>query len=98
MNREQLQVERQAAGQAYAEAAEAFREAWARLAAIDRTQSNSNVAQGEAIRSWHFASRNKLEDGLRALQHLEFAPRLIVNDWHDRAVAISDKQISEFTP
>jgi len=97
MNRQQLQAERQAAGAAYMEALGAFREAWARLAAIDRTLANANVAQGEAPpRSWHFASRNRLEDGLRALQHLDFAPRIIVNDWHDRAVQISDKQIEEF--
>ncbi len=71
---------------------------WARLAAIDRTLGNANVAQGEAIRSWHFASRNRLEDGLRSLQHFEFAPRIIVNDWHDCAVQISDKQIEGFKP
>lgn len=98
MNRRQLQAEREAAGAAYVEALGAFREAWARLAAVDRTLANANVAQGKAIRSWHFASRNRLEDGLRALQHSEFAPRIIVNDWHDRAVAISDRQIQEFKP
>lgn len=98
MNTRQLRAEREAAGAAYVEALAVFREAWARLAAIDRTLANANVAQGEAIRSWHFASRNRLEDGLRALQHFEFAPRIIVNDWHDRAVALSDRQIEEFKP
>lgn len=96
MNLQQLRAEREAAGAAYAKAVETFREAWACLAAIDRTLSNANVAQGEAIRSWHFASRNRLEDGLRALQHLDFAPRILVNDWHDRAVELSDQQIEGF--
>lgn len=96
MNLQQLHSERKAAGAAYVEALGAFRDAWARLAAIDRTLQNQNVAQGEAIRSWHFASRNRLEDGLRGLQHLEFAPRILVNDWHDRAVQISDHQIEGF--
>src|SRR4051794_33248773 len=98
MNRKQLIAERDVAGAAYGEALTAFREAWARLAAIDRTLQNQNVAQGEAIRSWHFASRNRLEDGLRALQHLDFAPRVLVNDWHDRAVELSNKQIEGFKP
>ncbi|WP_426615746.1 hypothetical protein [Bradyrhizobium sp. McL0616] len=98
MNRQQLRAEREVAGAAYAKAVETFREAWARLAAIDRTLQNQNVAQGEAIRSWHFASRKLLEDGLRALQHSDFAPRIIVNDWHDRAVELSDKQIGAFKP
>ncbi|MGY3590124.1 hypothetical protein ACVIGB_010292 [Bradyrhizobium sp. USDA 4341] len=98
MNLRQLRDERQAAGTAYLDALEAFRDAWARLAAIDRTLSNQNVAHGEVICSWHFASRNRLEDGLRALQHSEFAPRIIVGDWHDRAVSVSDKQIEGFTP
>lgn len=98
MNRQQLTAERDAAGAAYVEALNAFREAWARLAAIDRTHSNANVTQGETIRSWHFKSRNGLEDALRALQHIEFAPRLIVNDWHDRAVQLSDQQIEGFKP
>lgn len=98
MNLQQLQAEREAAGAAYAKAVETFRNAWARLAAVDRTLANSNVAQGEAIRSWHFASRNGLEDGLRALQHLDFAPRILVNDWHDRAVELSDQQIEGFKP
>lgn len=96
MNLGELRAERESAGAAYSKAVETFREAWARLAAIDRTLSNANVAQGEAIRSWHFMSRIGLEDGLRALQHLEFAPRLVVNDWHDRAVELSDKQIKGF--
>lgn len=96
MNQKQLVAERDAAGAAYVEALSSFRDAWARLAAIDRTLQNQNVAQGETIRSWHFASRTRLEDGLRALQHLEFAPRILVIDWHDRAVQISDKQIEGF--
>lgn len=96
MNTQQLRDERVAAGAAYVEALDAFREAWARLAAVDRTLANANVAQGEAIRSWHFASRNRLEDGLRALQHFEFAPRILVQDFHDRAVELSDKQIEGF--
>lgn len=98
MNRQQLTAERDAAGAAYTAALDSFKEAWARLAAIDRTLQNQNVAQGEAIRSWHFNSRNGLEDALRALQHIEFAPRLIVNDWHDRAVQLSDQQIEGFKP
>jgi hypothetical protein len=97
MNSKQLYAERAAAGAAYSKAVEVFRDAWARLAAIDRTLSNSNVAQGETIRSWHFASRNRLEDGLRALQHFEFMPRILVSDWHDHAVKISDEQIDGFT-
>src|SRR4051794_25152395 len=98
MNLKQLRQEREAAGAAYADAVAAFRNAWARLAAIDRTLQNGNVAQGETIRSWHFASRNRLEDGLRALQHLDFAPRVLVNDWYDRAVELSNKQIEGFKP
>jgi hypothetical protein len=98
MNTKQLRAERAAAGAEYAIAVEAFRDAWARLAAIDRTLSNANVAQGEAIRSWHFASRHSLENGLRALQHSEFLPRILVQDFHDRAAQISDKQIGDFVP
>lgn len=98
MNSAQLREERQAAGAAYVEALANFRDAWARLAAIDRTLSNQNVAQGEAIRSWHFSSRNNLEQACQAFQHSEFIPRIMVNDWHDRAVELSDKQIEGFKP
>jgi hypothetical protein len=96
MNTKQLRAERASAGAEYAKAVETFRDAWARLAAIDRTLSNANVAQGEAIRSWHFASRHSLENGLRALQHSEFLPRILVQHWHDHAVQLSDRQIEEF--
>lgn len=96
MNRQQLQAERQAAGADYVQALSNFREAWARLAAIDRTLSNQNVAQGEAIRSWHFSSRNNLEQACHAFQHSEYLPRILVNDWHDRAVELSDRQIEGF--
>lgn len=96
MNLQQLRAEREAAGAAYVDALATFRDAWARLAAIDRTLANSNVAGNEAPpRSFHFM-RNNLEQALRSFQHYEFAPRIIVNDWHDRAVAISDKQIEGF--
>lgn len=96
MNWKELQAERDAAGAAYVEALATFREAWARLAAVDRTLTNSNVAANEAPpRTFHFM-RHNLEQALRSLQHFEFAPRIIVNDWHDRAVELSDKQIEEF--
>ena len=98
MNTKQLRAERAAAGAEYAKAVETFREAWACLAAIDRSLSNGNVAQGEVIRSWHFASRHSLEGGLRALQHSQFFPRILVQDWHDHAVKASDRQIEEFKP
>ncbi|QOZ69191.1 hypothetical protein [Bradyrhizobium arachidis] len=98
MNRQQLRAEREAAGAAYVEAVKAFREAWARLAAIDRTLANSNVAGNDSPpRSFHFM-RNNLEQALRSFQHSEFAPRILVNEWHDRAVQISDKQIEGFRP
>ena len=98
MNGKQLRAEREAAGAAYVEAVSAFREAWARLAAVDRTLQNQNVAQGEVIRSWHHSSRNGLEAALHAFQHTDFAPRILVADWHDRAVQISGKQIEGYKP
>lgn len=98
MTRKQLQAERQAAGAAYVDALGAFREAWARLAAIDRTLANANVAGNEAPpRTFHFM-RLDMEQALRSFQHSEFAPRIIVNDWHDRTVQISDQQIEGFKP
>ncbi|MGY8709533.1 hypothetical protein RAD16_27645 [Bradyrhizobium sp. 18BD] len=96
MNRQQLEAEREAAGAAYVEAVAAFREAWARLAAIDRTLANSNVAGTESPpRSFHFM-RSNMEQALRSFQHSEFVPRILVHDFHDRAVQISDKQIEEY--
>jgi len=96
MNRQELQAEREAAGAAYVDALGAFREAWARLAAVDRTLANANIAGNDSPpRTFHFM-RLRLEDALRSFQHMEFAPRVIVNDWHDRAVKISDEQIEGF--
>jgi hypothetical protein len=97
MNRAQLCSERVAAGKAYNEAVATLRKAWTRLAAIDRTLQNRHVAGGEAIRSWHFR-RLELNDSLRALQHSEYLPRLIGQEWSTEAEKVSDVQIESFKP
>lgn len=56
----------------------------------------ANVAGNEAPPlTFHFM-RHNLEEALRALQHLEFAPRILVQEFHDRAVELSDRQIGSF--
>lgn len=97
MNLRQLEAEREKAGAAYVKALEAFRDAWARLAAIDRTLANGNIASHLQLPGFHFR-RFQMEEGLRSFQHHEFLPRILVNDWHDRAAAISDAQIEGFKP
>jgi hypothetical protein len=96
MNLQQLWAEREKAGEDYAKALETLRNAFVRLGAVERTLRNGHVGGGE-FRSFHF-TRNRLEEGLRSLQHMEFAPQILVQPWHDRAVALSDKQIGEFKP
>jgi hypothetical protein len=96
MNLKQLYAEREDAGAEYAKSVEALRAAFVRLAAADRTLTNRNVNLGE-VRSFHF-TRNHLGEALRSLQHTEFAPRLVVTDWHEPVVEISDAQINGFKP
>jgi hypothetical protein len=96
VNLAQLRAERERAGAAYAEALASLRAAWVRLAAIERTLENQNVAPG-SIRTWHHA-RRQLEEGLRSLQHHQFAARIIASEWHDSAAAMSDAQINGFNP
>lgn len=96
MNLGQLHDERDAAGAAYVEALNAFRAAFVRLAAIDRTLANQNVG-AEQLRTFHFR-RMQLEESLRSFQHHEYLPRLLVNDWHDAVTRASDRQIEEFKP
>jgi hypothetical protein len=96
VNLKQLFKEREAAGAEYTKAIEALRTAFVRLAAVERTLKNGNVGGGE-FQSFHFM-RNHLGEALRSFQHTEFAPRLLVTQWHDRVTEVSDKQINEFKP
>ena len=90
----QLFKERDTAGAEYGKALEALRSAFVRLAAVERTLKNAHVDGGE-FPSFHF-SRNRLGESLRSLQHFAYAPRILVNDWHDPIVAASDTQINDF--
>ena len=94
MNLKQLHAEREKAGEDYAKALETLRDAFVRLGAVERTLRNGNVGGGE-FPSFHF-TRNRLEEGLRSLQHSQFAPRILVQSWHDRVTEVSDSQIEEF--
>ncbi len=94
MNLKQLYAEREKAGEEYAQALETLQAAFVRLGAVERTLRNANVGGGE-FRSFHF-TRNNLEEALRSLQHMQFAPRIVVQPWHDRVTEVSDKQIEEF--
>ena len=98
VNRAQLITEREKAGAAYGKALASFRDAWARLAAVDRTLANGNVSGMESAPPTFHYMRLQLENALRSLQHHEFQPRILVGDWHDRAVKLSDAQIDGFTP
>lgn len=58
--------------------------------------ANSNVAENDAPPlTFHFM-RNSMDQALRSFQHHEFAPRILVQDFHDRAVELSDQQIEGF--
>jgi hypothetical protein len=96
VNLKQLQAERDKAGAEYASALETLRNAFARLSAVERTLRNAHVGGGE-FPSFHF-TRFRLEEALRSLQHSEFAPRILVQPWHDAATELSDKQIADFCP
>ncbi len=96
MNLKQLKAERAAAGAAYVKALSEFRSAFVRLAAVERTLTNRNVNDGE-IRSFH-PHRLRLEQALQSFQHWDFQPRLLVTEWHEPIVELSDKQIDGFTP
>jgi hypothetical protein len=39
-----------------------------------------------------------LEEALRSLQHTQFVPRILVNDWNEPIVVASDAQINGFKP
>jgi hypothetical protein len=96
MNLEQLYAEREIAGAAYAGTLEKLRTAFVRLGAVERTLTNRNVNLGE-FQSFHF-SRNRLGEALRSFQHTEFAMPILVTQWHDPIVTISDEQIHGFKP
>jgi len=40
----------------------------------------------------------QLEQALQSFQHWDFQPRLLVTDWHEPIVEISDVQINGFKP
>jgi len=94
MNLQQLRAEREAAGAEYVAALDTLRKAFVRLGAVERSLRNSNVDGGE-FPSFHF-TRKRLEEGLRSLQHSEFAPRILIQPWHDEVTAVSDQQLQEF--
>jgi hypothetical protein len=96
VNLKQLRAERESAGAEYAKSIETLRAAFVRLAAVERTMRNGNVGGGE-FQSFHF-TRHRLEDALRSLQHTQFIPRILVTEWHDPIVVVSDKQIDGFKP
>jgi hypothetical protein len=96
VNLKQLKAEREAAGTEYVKALAAFRSAFVRLAAVERTLTNRNVNDGE-IRSFH-PHRLRLEQALQSFQHWDFQPRIFVNEWHEPIVELSDVQINGFTP
>ncbi len=95
MNLKQLKAERAAAGAAYVKALAEFRSAFVRLAAVERTLTNRNINEGE-VRSFH-PHRLRLEQALQSFQHWDFQPRILVTDWHEPIVEISDVQINGFT-
>ncbi|MCK1711240.1 MULTISPECIES: hypothetical protein [unclassified Bradyrhizobium] len=94
MNAKQLDDEREAAGAEYVAALETLRKAFVRLNAVERTLQNQNCRAAQ-LRTFHF-TRNRLEEGLRSLQHSEFVPRILIQPWQDEVTAVSDKQIEEF--
>lgn len=96
MNLKQLRAEREIAGAQYAKTLETLRAAFVRLGAVERTLRNAHVGGGE-FQSFQF-TRNHLGEALRSLQHTQYAPRILVNDWHDPIVAASDTQIDGFKP
>jgi hypothetical protein len=97
VNLKQLKAERAAAGVKYAEALETLRSAFIRLAAVERTLTNRNVNPDGEVRSFH-PHRLRLEQALQSFQHWDFQPRLLVTDWHEPIVELSDKQINGFNP
>jgi len=97
VNLKQLHAERAAAGAAYVKALSEFRSAFVRLAAVERTLTNRNVSPDGEIRSFH-RSRLRLEEALRSFQHWDFQPRILVTEWHEPIVEISDVQINGFKP
>src|SRR5258705_11879739 len=92
----QLRAEREIAGAEYAKALEKLRAAFVRLASVERTLRNANVGGGE-FQSFHF-TRHHLGEALRSLQHVQFIPRILVNDWNEPVVELSDVQINGFKP
>jgi hypothetical protein len=96
VNLKQLKAERAAAGAEYVKALAEFRNAFVRLAAVERTLTNRNVNDGE-IRSFH-PHRLRLEQALQSFQHWDFQPGIFVNDWHEPIVVASDAQIDGFKP
>ncbi|MBR0793978.1 hypothetical protein JQ615_01100 [Bradyrhizobium jicamae] len=94
MNLAELRAEREKAGLAYAESVSDLRSKWIRLAAIERTLCNQNVAP-DSVKVFHF-TRRQMEDGLRSLQHHEFVPRIIAPEWEAEAAALSDLQIEGY--
>jgi len=97
MNLKQLKAERAAAGAGYTKALAEFRSAFVRLAAVERTLTNRNVNPDGEIRSFH-PHRLRLEQALKSFQHWDFQPRILVTEWHEPIVDLSDKQIYGFTP
>ncbi len=92
----QLRAEREIAGAEYANALETLRAAFVRLGAVERTLTNRNINDGE-VRSFH-PHRLRLEQALQSFQHWDFCPRILVQQWHDPVVELSDAQINGFTP
>ena len=93
---EQLRAKRSKAGSAYAVALENLRNAYVKLAALDRTLANSHIAGETGI--GFMSGRVSFVDGITVLRHTAYARSLVGQHWHDEAVRISDAQIEAFQP
>ncbi len=71
-------------------------EARGRLAAIDRTLSNSNLIGTDSPPPTFSYTRNRLDETLRSFQHSDFLPRVTGAEWNDAAATLSDAQIDRF--
>ena len=96
MNLKQLVEERAAAGADYAQQVDALRNAFIRLASVERTISNANVASHMQLPGFH-RNRLQLGEALKSIQHCEFASQILIGEWNDPISVASDSQIQEFT-
>lgn len=93
----QLTTQRAAAGTAYASAVDALKTAYINLAALDRTIENRNVGGPVPVLSF-LRDKNARVELVRLLQHAEFTPGLMQQDWQAQIDTASNTQVGSFTP